>query len=351
MAMATAPAARGRSRPYIEPIRTSLLDLGRYSMRRSPDFQDTPIFSASSVSPTCKLPPLRSQSNEGMFEDHYSDCDTPRAVRRTPRICLQPLSELDLPTPKSTVPARLSPLSAQTLEPPAFWREASAEESRNLPAYASQREQVPLPSELYGRRQSAPTGAQIARNVRGHVRQQSAGRRESRVPDIMVMPVDIRRLSNVVPMGEHTPPSPFPREGRLTIRVVLHSPGRKPMVLMRSFDVDELRATIPDAPPPLAQTSPALRRVSINTSLASSAMFPSSLSPTWPSPPMTGRRHSSGAIRASEPPPSSAAVERRASRQEVSLVPMRESLPCCLFGPQTNLCFIHMGILQTRMIN
>lgn len=233
-------------------------------------------------------------------------------------VSLRPITELALPSP-NTLPARRSPLSAPLFAPPVYRRPTIVEETRSMLLQGQDGEQDGHPPRAYDRRQSAPSGVlharamQIARQ-REHLRRRGfVGSYRPRETELLVMPVELRRLSAIT--GAE-PPSPCPVGGRLTTRVVVHSRGRKPLVLTRTFDLDELRATLPRVSP-VDQTDRG-RRASVAT------LQPPSTANRPSSPRLvTERRHSYGALPAISPQ-RSPATERRGSRQGLSSVAIRE---------------------------
>jgi hypothetical protein len=131
---------------------------------------------------------------------------------------------------------------------------------------------------------------------------------------MLVQTTELRRLS-LLPSSDTAPPSPYPVDGRLTTRVVVHSPGKKALVLTRTFDLDELRATLPPISP-VEQTD---RRASVASLQPPPTISRSSL-PGYPQ----DRRSSYGALpRTSHSrfPP----IERRGSRQNMPPVAIRKS--------------------------
>ncbi|KAM0305432.1 hypothetical protein HYE67_008644 [Fusarium culmorum] len=322
----TTVTAEARSRPAIEPIRTTGPDLNVRSLR-SRIVQKSPSWTPSPLSPrSLPIPRVRLARDDDTAQDDGMDfdqlenpkLDSPKQDANTRNVSPRPIAELALPSP-STLPSRRSPLSAPLFAPHVFQRPTLAEETRSMllhaPGSDSRRNSVFLDHE---RRQSAPGGPlhtramQIARQRDQLHRRRLAGSYRPREPEILVQPTELRRLS-MLPSSDTGPPSPYPVDGRLTTRVVVHSPGKKSLVLTRTFDLDELRATLPPVSP-VEQTD---RRASV-ACLQPPANISRSPSPGYP----RDRRSSYGAIpRASHSrsPPG----ERRLSRQSLPPVAIR----------------------------
>ncbi|KAM0504319.1 hypothetical protein ACHAP8_002726 [Fusarium lateritium] len=322
----TTATTEARSRPAIEPIRTTGPDLNVRSLR-SRIIQKSPSWTPSPLSPcSLPLPRLRVARDDVAVQEDRMDVDQleksklgslkQEAILRN--VSLRPITELALPSP-GTLPSRRSPLSAPLFAPHVFQRPTLAEETRNMllhaPGSEPRRSSVFLDHE---RRQSAPGGPihtramQIARQRDQLHRRRLAGSYRPREPEILVQPTEFRRLS-LLPSSDTGPPSPYPVDGRLTTRVVVHSPGKKSVVLTRTFDLDELRATLPPISP-VEQTD---RRASVAT-LQPPANISRSSSPGYP----RDRRSSYGAIPRishSRSPPG----ERRGSRYAMPPVAIR----------------------------
>ncbi|KAF7557206.1 hypothetical protein G7046_g6087 [Stylonectria norvegica] len=324
-------SAGTRTRPTIEPICTNGPDLSTRSLRTRMVF-NSPAWSPSSLSPMSRPSPVQPEIREvGMNEHDKATVERlePRSRRNSPntepsmsKSLLRPISETALPTPTSAVSTRRPPLSAPLLGPPPFRRRTIVEETRNMLLFDPRTGGLASPVSPSERRESAPPGMLLAWNLqlqrhREHIRRRGLmGSIHPREADLMVVPVEHRRLSSIASSNqEGALLTPVPQDGRLTIRVVIHSRDRKPAVLTRTFDLDELRATIPDpSPSPQVQAG---RRASLATLQAPPI---SSLRPTLPAI-TSGRRHSSGAIHGLEPS-RSPVMERRGSRQELAPVPI-----------------------------
>ncbi|UZP33035.1 hypothetical protein NXS19_000851 [Fusarium pseudograminearum] len=258
----TTATAEARSRPAIEPIRTTGPDLNVRSLR-SRIVQKSPSWTPSPLSPrSLPIPRVRLARDDDTAQDDGMNVDQVESPKLDPlkqdanlrNVSLRPIAELALPSP-STLPSRRSPLSAPLFAPHVFQRPTLAEETRSMllhaPGSDSRRNSVFLDRE---RRQSAPGGPlhtraiQIARQRDDLHRRRLAGSYRPREPEILVQPTELRRLS-MLPSSDTGPPSPYPVDGRLTTRVVVHSPGKKSLVLTRTFDLDELRATLPPISP------------------------------------------------------------------------------------------------------
>lgn len=238
------------------------------------------------------------------------------------RVSLRPIAELSLPTPRSAMDMR-PPLSAPLLPPPQFRRPTIAEETRRMLLCEPGAERGVPPGMLAERRQSAPSAEILARGLAPQRHLENMRRRglgamyAPRDPDVLVIPVEHRRGSTAAPSStEGGLPTPVPQDGRLAIRVVVHSRGRKSVVMTRNFDLDELRATIPDT------TSQARTQASRRSSLAVPYTPVEDRRPNTPAFP-GGRRHSSGTIHQIESARPSA-VERKLPRQLSNTIPMRE---------------------------
>lgn len=318
----TTTATEARARPAIEPIRTTGPELNTRSFRARMALK-SPAWSASPLSPrSLPLPGCQELRDEqmrqhdkmavGRLESRSRDSSKLEPSLRN--VSLRPIAELALPSP-NTLPARRSPLSAPLFAPPVYRRPTIVEETRNMLLQGQDGEQGGHLSQAYGRRQSAPPGVlharamQIARE-REHLRRRGfVGSYRPREAELLVMPVELRRHSTIT--GAE-PPSPCPVDGRLTTRVVVHSRGRKPLVLTRTFDLDELRATLPRVSP--VDRADQGRRASVAT------LQPPSTANRQSSPGLIAeRRHSHGALPVLSPQRSPAA-ERRSSRQGLSSV-------------------------------
>ncbi|KAK7397595.1 hypothetical protein QQX98_013040, partial [Neonectria punicea] len=327
-----AASREARPRPAIQPIRTTGPGHSYQAVRARMAFK-SPAWMATPLSPLSRPSPMYPDSEEERMKEH----DKAAVERLEPRsrrpsisepglqtVKLRPISQLALPTPL-TLDARTPPLSAPLLPPPHFRKLTIAEESRNTLLRDLEADRTGPPPQAYERRGSAPPGAILARNMqlqrqRAHLRRQGfVGSYGGREPDLLVMPVELRRLSTIAtPSTDGGMPSPYPMNGRLTTRVVIHSRNRKPVVLTRTFDLDELRATIPSPrQTPGAQSS---RRSSMATlRLPTPTNRPAS--PALLAASREGRRHSSAGVHGLDPQ-GSPALERRGSVQGLTPVPM-----------------------------
>lgn len=327
-------SAQGRHRP--EPIRLNLPDLNTRSLRTRMAFK-SPAWAPSPISPMTRPLPLHPEHSEQRMKDHDKatvERLEPRSRRASPnpesdlrRVSLRPIAELGLPTPRTAALDKRPPMTAPLFPP--YRRPTMIEETRNMLLFEPGAEKG-VPPQMFERRLSAPSGDALARNIQIQ-RQREQMRRRSLLgsqgphePDLMVVPVEHRRHSTLAPPemeGQHTP---MVQGNKLNLRVVVHSHGRKPVVLTRNFNLDELRATIPDpSPSPRVQAS---RRASL-------AVLQTPMTATRPPSPafISGRRHSSGAlfnIDTVRPTP----TERRGSRQESLAVPIRKSTHPLLTG-------------------
>ncbi|KAM5358181.1 hypothetical protein ACJZ2D_015523 [Fusarium nematophilum] len=325
----TTTATEARSRPAIEPIRTSGPDLSDRPLQARFPFK-SPAWSASPLSPrSLPLPQYQESRDKRMREHDMAAVDrlgsrrvgSPKPAEPSLRnVSLRPIAELALPTP-STLPSRRSPLSAPLFAPSVYRRPTIAEETRNMLLSEPDSEHGVDEVHPYARRQSAPGGVfharamQLARQ-RGHLlrRRGFVGSSQPCEAELWVAPRELRRLSTIASHSNGEPPSPCPKDGRLTTRVIVHSRGQKPRVITRTFDLDELRATLPKASP-VDRWGPSRR--------ASAATLQPPTASTRPSSPafVSERRHSYSTL----PGPDShrlSVLERRGSRQELPPVAM-----------------------------
>ncbi|KAF9773563.1 hypothetical protein IL306_008598 [Fusarium sp. DS 682] len=328
----TTVAAEARPRPAIEPIQTSGPILNVRSLR-SRIIQKSPSWTPSPLSPHSRpLPQLREPKNDDMEQDQEMEVDQLEPRKRDlsklesslRNVSLRPVAQLSLPSPSiSTLPSRRSPLSAPLLAPPVFRRPTLAEEARSMLLQESDAERGDESAHTeYERRQSAPGGPlharamHLARQRELHRRRWIAAPDRPREPEIYVLPIEFRRLSQLSASDAEVS-SPYPPDRRLTTRVVVHSPGRKSIILTRTFDLDELRATLPPMSP--AERHQDDRRASVVT------LHPPSVSSRASSPGVSReRRHSHGALPGIDPK-QSPAFERRGSRQGFHPVAIRLS--------------------------
>ncbi|KAL6413551.1 uncharacterized protein AUP68_03066 [Ilyonectria robusta] len=340
--MATA-SRESRPRPAIQPIRTTGPGHSYQTARARMAFK-SPAWMATPLSPLSRPLPMYPDSDDERMREHDKAAVERLELRSrksssaegSPRtVALKPVSDLALPTPLS-LDARRSPLSGPVtgplsgplsgpfIPPSSHRRSTIAEESRSFLLRESEADRTRPPPRAFERRGSAPPGAILARNMQLQRQLGQPGRRGSigshslREPDLFVLPVELRRLSTIAtPNSDGAIPSPYPVEGRLTTRVVIHSRNQKPLVLTRTFDLDELRATIPNPRPvPSAQSS---RRSSVAT------LRPPTNTPQPTSPPLSAarkeRRHSTAGLYGLEPH-RSPGLERRAARQVLTPIPI-----------------------------
>ncbi|KAF4451066.1 hypothetical protein F53441_5888 [Fusarium austroafricanum] len=318
--------AEARPRPAIDPIRTSGPGLTVRSLR-SRIIQKSPSWNPSPLSPHSIPPPLLREPRDVDMEQDVEVSvdqqeprkrDIPKLEPSLRNVSLRPIAELSLSSPSTTLPSRRPPLSAPLFAPPVFQKQTLADETRSMLLQESDVERGRNSSTPeYERRQSAPGGhhharaMQLARQRELHRRRWIAGTYRPREPELLVLPVELRRLSHA------EPPSPYPVDGRLTTRVVVHSPGQKAFALTRTFDLDELRATIPEISS--VKRTDEDRRASVTT------LHPPPISsrPSSPGFPHE-RRHSHGALPRIDVK-RSRSLERRGSRQGLHPVAIRLS--------------------------
>ncbi|KAH7180664.1 hypothetical protein DER46DRAFT_492187 [Fusarium sp. MPI-SDFR-AT-0072] len=323
----TTVASEARPRPSIEPIRTSGPGLNVRSLR-SRIIQKSPPWTPSPLSPHSRtLPQLREPEDNDMKQDDDTKVDQleprkrdlPKLESGLRNVSLRPIAPLSLPSPgPSTLPSRSPPHSAPLLAPPIFQRPTLVDETRSMLLQESGAERgSESPHVDYERRQSAPGGPlharamHLARQREHHRRRWIAASYRPSEPEIFVLPVQLRRLSQLS-SSDAEASSPYPSERRLTTRVAVHSPGRKSIILTRTFDLDELRATLPVVSP--------LERYKENRRASVVALQPPSVSSRASSPGISReRRHSHGAL-ARVDAKHSPAFERRGSRQGCSPV-------------------------------
>ncbi|EWZ51875.1 hypothetical protein FOCG_14184 [Fusarium oxysporum f. sp. radicis-lycopersici 26381] len=328
----TTVASEARPRPSIEPIRTSGPGVNVRSLR-SRIIQKSPSWTPSPLSPhTRPLPQLREREDDDMKQDDDTKADQleprkrdlPKLESGLRNVSLRPIAPLSLPSPgPSTLPSRRSPLSAPLLAPPVFQRPTLADETRSMLLQESDAERGgESPHVDCERRQSAPGGPlharamHLARQREHHRRRWIAASYRPREPEIFVLPVELCRLSQLS-SSDAEASLPYPSERRLTTRVAVHSPGRKSIILTRTFDLDELRATLPVMSP--LERHKENRRASVVT------LQPPSVSSRASSPGISHeRRHSHGVLPRVDAK-HSPAYERRGSRQGCGPVAIRLS--------------------------
>ncbi|KAF5652371.1 hypothetical protein F25303_3370 [Fusarium sp. NRRL 25303] len=328
----TTVTSEARPHPPIEPIQTSGPGLNVRSLR-SRIIQKSPSWTPSPLSPHSRpLPQLREPKDDDMKQDvdtkvdqsELRKRDIPKLESGLRNVSLRPIAPLSLQRPgPSTLPSRPSPLSAPLLAPPVFQRPTLADEARSMLLQESDAEQGgEYPHVDYERRQSAPGGPlharaiHLARQREHHRRRWIAASHRSREPEVFVLPVELRRLSQLS-SSDAEASSPYPSERRLTTRVAVHSRGRKSIILSRTFDLDELQATLPVVSP--LEQHKENRRALVVT------LQPPSVSSRASSPGVSHeRRHSHGVLPRVDAK-FSPAFERRGSRQGCGPVSIRLS--------------------------
>ncbi|KAF5629383.1 hypothetical protein F52700_7705 [Fusarium sp. NRRL 52700] len=330
----TTAASEARPRPPIEPIQTSGPGLNVRPLR-SRIIQKSPSWTPSPLSPHSRpLPQLREPKDDDMKQDDDSKVDQfeprkrdlPKLESGLRNFSLRPIAPLSLQSPgPSTLPSRTSPLSAPLLAPHVFQRPTLADETRNMLFHESDAERGgESPHVGYERRQSAPGGPlharsmHLARQREHHRRRWIAASQRAREPEIFVLPVELRRLSQLSSSdAEASSPYPSLPERRLTTRVAVHSRGRKSIILSRTFDLDELQATLPVMSP--------LEQHKENRHASVVTLQPPSVSSRASSPGVSHeRRHSHSVLPRVDANPSPV-FERRGPRQGCSPVAIRLS--------------------------
>lgn len=107
------------------------------------------------------------------------------------------------------------------------------------------------------RRRSAPSGAADFRYLNFQRFRETLWRRGAFAlenitrADVFIVPVELTRsLRSAAGLNNsHGLASPAPLGQKLTVRVIIRSKGRPPIGLKRSFDVEALRATVPEPMP------------------------------------------------------------------------------------------------------
>lgn len=244
-----------RGRPAIKPIRTdhSHFDLAGPSHRAVASL-NSPAYSASPISPRTRLPPLQPNVHDNGMRLHDKTVvdrfDSNRAAFKTQWATSQrPVGEISLPTPLTAVPRHHS-LSASIFEPTGGRRKTIAQGIHGLTIDPDDK---PLPSpgiRSLGRRQSAPSGAAAFRHLRFQRFREDLWRQGPLTfgnpgrADNFVTPTELRR-----PFLATSTPGILSQSNKLTIRAVVLSKDRPPVSLTRNFDLDVLRATIPEPMP------------------------------------------------------------------------------------------------------
>ena len=165
-------------------------------------------------------------------------------------------SAASLPLPRVPVP---SPRSPGVMDFPGSQTLAAQSRSILLDGMHDGLPRPPPVSPVTDRRQSMPAWAAGARRSSQQMRDELRGWGHVyfgnvAITDCFVSAVALRRASERSPTDETTSPAeeaPFGGKNRVTIRARVRpcALDRKPFLLRRTFDMDELRATIPELPP------------------------------------------------------------------------------------------------------
>ncbi|QGI76546.1 hypothetical protein CEK25_001452 [Fusarium fujikuroi] len=311
----TTVASEARPRPLIEPIQTSGPGLNVRSLR-SRILQKSPSWTPSPLSPHSRpLPQLREPKDDDMEQDVDTKVDQSEPRKR------------DIPKLESGLREGEGRRGEERERKRKGKRKGEERKGKREEKIMDNKESdaergSESPHVDYERRQSAPGGPlharamHLARQREHHRRRWIAASHRSREPEVFVLPVELRRLSQLS-SSDAEASSPYPSERRLTTRVAVHSRGRKSIILARTFDLDELQATLPVVSP--LERHKENRRASVVT------LQPPSVSSRASSPGVSHeRRHSHGVLPRVDAKPSPA-FERRGSRQGCGPVSIRLS--------------------------
>ncbi|KAL1836872.1 hypothetical protein VTJ49DRAFT_4538 [Mycothermus thermophilus] len=275
---------QARSRPVLQPVRTDHDQHSSYSMP-SAYSGASPLYppSVTAPAPTPVYPAsshayeLAMRAHERALLDRLDRLDqrgrrdsvhSPAAARSLSPISEQSLSArrasvASLPLPREPAPSPLSPAYAQYSRP-----QTLADQTREM-LLDGMLDSLPRqpPPRIDDRRASLPSLTGASRRNSQQVRDdlQEWGRVYFGNPtnaDCFVSAVALRRHSDSSSADEGAAAKESPADGsnRVTIRARVRpcALDRKAFLLRRTFDMDELRATIPDRPP----SSVASRRLS-----------------------------------------------------------------------------------------
>ncbi|KAI5467407.1 hypothetical protein BGZ63DRAFT_398985 [Mariannaea sp. PMI_226] len=250
-----------RLRPPIQPISTTGPEHRFQALCTEVAFK-SPSRLATPHSPMTRPLPMYPDFDDDWIKNHDKaavDRLEPRSRRNSPNpettprdLTLKPISERGLASPFALF-AQRPPLTAPLLPPPTFHVPTIAEETRYMLLHDAEQSGLAPPPHVRGRRGSAPSRLLRARNLQLQRQREYLSHRGldspymGRAADLLVIPVELRgQAASPVHGDDGDMRSRFPEEGRLTTRVVIHSRSRKPLALTRTFDLRELRATIPD---------------------------------------------------------------------------------------------------------
>ncbi|KAI8223574.1 hypothetical protein K4K54_006054 [Colletotrichum sp. SAR 10_86] len=337
------------NRPSLHPLWTSQYNLGGFPRSSSGRSASASYFSSSDRSPK-SLPTPVFPSNDGSMRQHERAM-VDRLGGQKPRTALR----LDL-SPRKTAhrPSPLSPLAEHSVDGRRYSaaqmspRRPPPPPSPRSPPVAGNRRQT-LAAEnrsmlLAGlgdeakRRQSVPNAGYLQRSKDADKRHQLEQLRawghvylgDAKTSDVFVNAVSLRRDSNASTNSEGsagdssptrmpTTPTIPSNQTAIRARVRPRALERKPFLIQRTFDIEQLRSTVADPLPSTPPASDARRRPSL-------AGSPPQRSPR----PAMARRRSSSAAPGSSLPYSRAdsrAPSRGASTMPIHLQYARSSLP------------------------
>ncbi|KAK4241821.1 hypothetical protein C8A03DRAFT_40787 [Achaetomium macrosporum] len=268
-----------RSRLELRPVWTGREQHAGYA-RPSPYSATSPLYSASLSVPSPMYPPspgydqaMRAHERALVDRlDHRGRRESQESLA-TAR-SLSPISEqiqrarrasvASLPQPRSAAPSPRSPRRMQFARRPTIEAETRSILLSGMP------DGLPCPpaetsSAITDRRQSLPSSFHSSRRSSQQLRQDLLdwGRvylGNARVADCFVAAAALRRPSDSSSADEAAAAKDKPFEGRnrVTIRARVRpcALDRKPFLLRRTFDMDELRATIPEPSPVTAGAAP-----------------------------------------------------------------------------------------------
>ncbi|KAL2139102.1 hypothetical protein VTI28DRAFT_5753 [Corynascus sepedonium] len=291
---------RARYLPELRPVLTGRSDQDPASPRTLPHSATSPLYSASLTLPSPMYSGSPSYDYSGAHERALVDRPDwldrlDRNMRRrsqqspTTAHSLSPISEqrskstrrastASLPLPHASAPSPRSPgfihspgkqtIAAQTRE--ILLKGVSDKSSHKLPASASpsvdcRRSLTPL---LADRRRNSQEVRDVLRSW-GHIYLDHAP-----IADCLVTAVGLRRHSDSSPIDEATAAKEVSPGGgtKVTIRALVKpcAPHRKPFLLRREFDMDGLRATIPEPSPVSAGSRPSFTELTSRCPLPTS---------------------------------------------------------------------------------
>ncbi|KAK3309521.1 uncharacterized protein B0T15DRAFT_5142 [Chaetomium strumarium] len=258
-----------RSRPELRPVWTGREQHAGYA-RASPYLATSPLYSASSSVPSPLYPPSPGydqsmRAHERALVDRLDHRGRRESQESLTTIrSLSPISEQILRARRASVaslpqsrPAAPSPRSPRRMQ--FARRQTLVAEARSI-LLSGTPDGLPRPppkpaGTLTDRRQSLPSSFLSARRNSQQLRQELLdwGRvylGNARVADCFVAAVALRRPSDSSSADEAVAVKDKPAEGssRVTIRARVRpcALDRKPFLIRRTFDMDELRATIPE---------------------------------------------------------------------------------------------------------